>query len=368
MRNYIILNGKRSTLINGLLISTLPPISKPLLRTQIDTIDGRDGDIVTPLGYSAYDKEFEIGLYGDYDIDAVISYFDSSGTVTFSNEPTKFYKYQIIEQIDFAKLIRYRTATVKMHMQPFKYSTIERAVSHLKTQWSLNGIPNQTIQKNGLTVTSNNGGITISGTATAATEIYMPINLLSLAAGNYVFSAMAFGTGATAVSVRLINDSPSSANSFGGNYVTLNDNDTVTLSASLTDAKTYNYIYYYIAAGTSINITRLVFIIGSSDNVSTFTITNTGNYVSKPKITIYGEGTINLSINGATLFVIELGYDGFITIDAAAQEAYQTSPENLKNRLVTGDYSNLVFTPGENTVSTSGSVDEVIVENYSRWL
>lgn len=122
MRNYIILNGISSTTIPGLLIQTLPPISKPKQRVEIEEIDGRDGDIVTTLGYGAYDKQFEIGLYGNYDVDEIISYFNSSGTVTFSNEEDKYYNYQILEQIDFDKLIRYRTATVKMHMQPFKYS------------------------------------------------------------------------------------------------------------------------------------------------------------------------------------------------------------------------------------------------------
>ena len=60
MNNYIILNGQISTNITGLLIQSLPPISKPKIRTQIEEIDGRDGDIVTPLGYSAYDKEISI--------------------------------------------------------------------------------------------------------------------------------------------------------------------------------------------------------------------------------------------------------------------------------------------------------------------
>ena len=84
MRDYIILNGVNSNTITGLLISTLPPITKPKIRTQTEEIDGRDGDIVTTLGYSAYDKEIEIGLYGDFDIDDVIAYFNSEGTVTFS--------------------------------------------------------------------------------------------------------------------------------------------------------------------------------------------------------------------------------------------------------------------------------------------
>ena len=127
MRNTITLNGTESSTIPGLLIQSLAPISKPLMRTEIEEIDGRDGDIVTNLGFSAYDKEITIGLYGNYDINAIIAYFTSAGTVTFSNEPDKYYNYQIINQIDFQRLLRYRTATVTMHCQPFKYSTTQGA-------------------------------------------------------------------------------------------------------------------------------------------------------------------------------------------------------------------------------------------------
>lgn len=122
MRDYIILNGTSSLTISGLLIQNLPPISKPKLRTEIEEIDGRDGDIVTALGYGAYDKEFKVGLYGDFDIDQIIEYFNSQGIVIFSNEPDKYYNYQIIEQIDFDKLLRFKEATIKLHVQPFKYS------------------------------------------------------------------------------------------------------------------------------------------------------------------------------------------------------------------------------------------------------
>ena len=123
--NYVVLNGINSTTINGLLIQSLPPISKPLMRTQRDEIDGRDGDVVTKLGYSAYDKQISIGLYGDFDIDEIIAYFDSEGVVTFSNEPDKYYYYKILDQIDYERLIRFRTATVTMHCQPFKYKLNE---------------------------------------------------------------------------------------------------------------------------------------------------------------------------------------------------------------------------------------------------
>lgn len=126
MRNYVIQNGKDSRYLKGLLIQELPPITKPLMRTSIEQIDGRDGDVITRLGYSAYDKKMKIGLFGDYDIDDIITYFNSSGTVIFSNEPEKYYVYDILDAIDYERLMRFRTAEITYHVQPFKYSNIEK--------------------------------------------------------------------------------------------------------------------------------------------------------------------------------------------------------------------------------------------------
>lgn len=229
--DYVVLNGINSNTINGLLIQSLPPISKPLMRAQIEEIDGRDGDIVTKLGYSAYDKEMIIGLHGNYNVDDVIAFFDSEGVVIFSNEPNKYYKYQILEQIDFEKLIRYKVARVIFHVQPFKYAANEQMITK-QTQ--------------------------------------------------------------------------------------------------------------------------------------SFTVTNNGNTGAKPIITIYGSGTITLSLNGVQLFIIELGNEGYITLDAAQMEAYKDGI--LKNRLVSGDYDSLVLNVGANTISRTGSVTKIEIENYSRWI
>ena len=123
--NELIINGMTSHFVQGLMILSLPPITKPQMRAQIDEVDGRNGDIITPLGFKAYDRDVEIGLAKHFDIDEVIDFFNASGEVIFSNEPDKIYTFDILNAIDFERLIRFRTAKVVFHVQPFKKSNIE---------------------------------------------------------------------------------------------------------------------------------------------------------------------------------------------------------------------------------------------------
>ena len=233
---YLSLNGTYSDSITGLVISELPPVSKPMIRTQVEEIDGRDGDIITKLGYSAYDKTVRIGLMDADKIDDVISFFDSSGEVIFSNEPDKYYRYEIFNQIDFAQLLEIRTADVVFHVQPFKYSATETDIEE----------------------------------------------------------------------------------SYGG-----------------ADPKTLS-------------------------------VTNSGNINAKPKITITGSGTIDLSLNGNQIFSIDMSGISTISIDAETMEA--TGGGVLRNRLVTGDYDAFVLQPGSNTLTWTGSITDIALTRYSRWL
>lgn len=233
--NYLVLNGKNSRYIQGLLISELPPVSKPQMRTQVDTIDGRDGDVVTDLGFQAYDREVSIGLHGGFDIDDVSEYFNSEGIAIFSNEPTLFYKYKITRQIDYERLIRFRKAKVVFHVQPFKFSTIETPLSY---------------------------------------EI--------------------------------------------------------------------------------------------GENQTSIKVFNSGNYKSNPKLTVYGTGSIVFALNGTNILTINLGDEGNITIDTAELEAYKGTV--LKNRLVSGDYDKFALLKGENTISWTGTVTKIEIDQYSRWI
>jgi len=359
--DYVILNGVKSTTIKGLLIESLPPISKPLMRTSVEEIDGRDGDIVTKLGYSAYDKPMSIGLFGDYNVDEVIQFFDSEGTVIFSNEPDKFYNYEIIGQIDFEKLIRFKTATVTFHVQPFKYSAVDDVFTFTNNKLT---VKPYSATKNGVTCTAQNGIISIQGTATSATEFYVPINAMTLGAGNYTLQATTDGTGESACSIRVIGEVPSNADSFGGNYLALQNDGSASMTATLSASKTFNFVWFYITSGTAMNYTLNVQMLDNGAN--SFSLFNRGNTVSKPVMTIYGSGTINLSLNGAQIFVINLADAGYITIDSAQMNAYQG--DILMNRSVVGDYDDLVLNMGTNTVSWTGDVTMIEVDNFSRWI
>ena len=114
-RPWVLVNDKPSYGVNGLIITSLPPITKPKMRFASEEIDGRDGDIITTLGYQAYDKTLSIGLHGNFDIDKVVEFFATSA-----------YRFQQLENIDFERLVRYRTADVKLHVQPFKTGRLQR--------------------------------------------------------------------------------------------------------------------------------------------------------------------------------------------------------------------------------------------------
>lgn len=356
MINYIELNGEKSTSVKGLIIQSLPPISKPKMRTSIATIDGRDGDIVTKLGYAAYDKEVSIGLHGDFDIDDAIAFFDSEGEVVFGNEPDKYYRYQILDEIDFERLVRFRTAKVKMHVQPFKHDAVDRTFDIVN---QFLHVEDSTAGKFGITVTSSDGIIRVAGKATSDVDIEVPIESMSLS-GSYTLTASASGS-AAGCALRLIDGSPSK--SFGGSYMELKSDGDSTMTATADSNAEYDALRLNIKAETSVNFTLSVTM--ASDGFNQIALTNRGNVVSRPTVTVYGSGNVELAINAVTVLSFSID-DGYVTIDADEMNAYHG--DALMNRRVTGDYSDLALKVGENVISWRGDVTEIKVEDFSRWL
>jgi predicted phage tail component-like protein len=125
--NYIIWNNKDSRDIKGLLISELPPITKPNMRVKETLIDGVDGSIIEEMGYESYDKPVAISLKIGADVDKINEFFTGSGEVVFSNEPERYYIARIIKNIDYSRLLRYKVAVVTFRVQPFKFERVEVA-------------------------------------------------------------------------------------------------------------------------------------------------------------------------------------------------------------------------------------------------
>lgn len=356
MISYIELNGEKSTNVKGLIVQSLPPITKPKMRTSNATIDGRDGDVVTKLGYAAYDKEVSIGLHGDFDIDDAIAFLDSEGEVVFSNEPDKYYRYQILDQIDFKRLVRFRTAKVKMHVQPFKYDAVDRTFDIVN---QFLHVGDYAAYRFGITVISSGGSIRVSGNATSNVDMVVPIESMSLS-GSYTLTASASGS-AAGCALRLIDGSPSK--SFGDSYMELRSNgDSIMTAAADSNAK-YDALLLDIKAGTSVDFTLDVTM--ASDSFNEISLTNRGNVASRPTVTMHGSGNVELAINAVTVLSFSID-DGYITIDADEMNAYHG--DALMNRHVTGDYSDLALKVGENVMSWKGNVTEIKVEDFSRWV
>ena len=358
MINFIELNGEKSTNVKGLIIQSLPPISKPKVRTSIEEIDGRDGDVVTKLGYAAYDKEVSIGLHGDFDIDDAIAFFDSEGEVVFGNEPDKYYRYQILEQIDFERLIRFRTAKVKMHVQPFKYDAVDRTFDIVN---QVLHVRDSTAAKFGITATSSNGSIRVAGRATSDVDIEVPVERVPLS-GSYTLTASARGS-AAGCALRLIDGSPSDDRSFGGTYMELKSDGVSTITAAADSGAEYDALWLDIKAGTSVDFTLSVTM--ASDSFNRISLTNRGNVISRPTVTVYGRGSVELAINAVTVLSLSIE-GGSITVDAEEMNAYRGN--ELMNRRVTGDYADLRLNVGENVISWNGEVTGIRVEDFSRWL
>lgn len=356
MINYIELNGEKSTDVKGLMIQSLPPISKPKMRTSIDGIDGRDGDIVTRLGYAAYDKEVSIGLHGDFDVDDAIAFFDSDGEVVFGNERDKYYRYQILDQIDFERLIRFRTAKVKMHVQPFKYDAVDRTFEVIN---QLINVKDSTTSRFGVTAVSSGGSVRVAGKATSTCEILVPIDRITLS-GSCTLTAATSGNSA-GCALKLVSSASPDGGSFGGEYIELKDNDTSSVTADA--AAEYDALWLYVQAGTSLDFTLSATM--SNNDFSSITLTNRGNVISRPTVTVYGSGNVELAINSVTVLSFAID-DEYITIDADEMNAYHGN--TLMNRRVTGDYSDLTLKAGENIISWRGDVTGIKVEDFSRWV
>lgn len=370
----IILNGVNSNSITGLMIQALPPISKPRIRTAVEEIDGRDGDIITKLGYAAYDRTVKIGLRGNFNMPEIVSFFNSEGEAIFSNEPEMVYNYTIVNQIDFNKLIRFREADVVFHVQPFKLSATETPITAVSSR-QIPILGSGTVESGSLTAVFSNISATITGDfsnqASAAFSFVLP-EPVHLAAGSYRLYYMARGISGFQAAIQL-------ADSNGNNL----SGDGISFSADVTSRSSYSITIEgsgFDVGMVKINLTKtqtidnisaLIYLDlqSGTSNYFDLSVTNAGNVPARPIITVYGFGNEYVHLNGSRILVAALGNsEEYITMDCQNMESYKGSTLDLKNRLVTGDYSEMAIPPGQNTLRFYGSFNHVVIENYSRWI
>lgn len=122
MTLYFIFKSIKSDSKQGLIVQSLPPIVRAELKTSILEINGYDGDIVTELGYKAYDRTVTIALDSTANTDDILSWLTGKGDLVLSNEPDKVYKAQVIKQIEVTQKGHFKFFKVVFHVQPFKFS------------------------------------------------------------------------------------------------------------------------------------------------------------------------------------------------------------------------------------------------------
>jgi len=92
-------------------------------------------------------------------------------------------------------------------------------------------------------------------------------------------------------------------------------------------------------------------------------VENKGLEQSKPILTLYGSGEIEIFVNSISIFKVNID-DEYIVIDSLNQEAYKGS--TLKNRFMTGEFPILEI--GINVITWTGNLTKIKVEPKSRWI
>lgn len=92
------------------------------------------------------------------------------------------------------------------------------------------------------------------------------------------------------------------------------------------------------------------------------TIVNSGNVSSNPVIKIYGNGNINLAINGEIINLTNVSE--YLVIDSELVDAYKDTM--LKNNEMNGEFPELIT--GVNSISWTGSVTKVEITPNWRYI
>ena len=357
--DYFIWNGDNSN-TQHILVNKLPDISKPLQRVKTVSVEGRNGALHIADGtFENTIKTCECTLMDDTDIEDVVSWLKGSGTVTFSNEPTKFYKAFIINLIPFAKIVKgIRSFPIVFDCFPFKYLVDETSTPHStpSSVFNLGNFPSEPIIALITPTISSGTGIvtiTITPTGTMGKNLF---NSATATTGYYIVSGGTLTANVAYVASDYISIIPNAY------YV-----DTGNMGMAFYDVNKTYISYFNADSGTHISPSNAAYAR------YTFYLSNylTGQVELGATSTAYEAYTVS---PGATtqqqIFTIANTNGETVIIDSEIQDCYSSIASTNRNNKMTGDFPLLAV--GNNTIRWSMaaglSVPFIEILPNSRWL
>lgn len=123
MMNYFIFKGINSK-DKDIIINKMPPIVKPERKINLIEVPGRNGTLhIDEEAYKTMVIQIECTLLKRETLRDIMAWLDGEGELILSNEPDKFYKATIINQIDYSGIVNIlHTFPLQIELQPFLYS------------------------------------------------------------------------------------------------------------------------------------------------------------------------------------------------------------------------------------------------------
>ena len=121
--NYFIFNGENSK-DKGIIITKMPPISKPAKRVEKIIIPGKNGVLHQDEGtYETVLIQIQCAVVEKCNIKEIVSWLNGTGELILSNDPDIFYNAHIINQIDYTSIVNLiHEFPLELELQPFSHS------------------------------------------------------------------------------------------------------------------------------------------------------------------------------------------------------------------------------------------------------
>lgn len=175
---YFIFNGIDSRNYNMYLIKTPNRVRPPRIYTE-QVPYGGDGSIINPLGYGSYDLPLQVGITNTTYLDDICGWLTGTGKLIVSEDLDKYVTVYFLEQIDFEKLMKFKTASITARCQPFRYLVQDQPMTFSDKTFTVKNTGNY-IAKPCITI-QGSGSCSISVNGTKVFDVTdLPITVDSL--------------------------------------------------------------------------------------------------------------------------------------------------------------------------------------------